>query len=380
MGLVAGAHRSHAAIAGQRRHLGLGQTLFQGDAVDGLQTAMLGAGNDVGDVIQMVFHGPRRAEPVEGLDHEIGVPEPAIAVVPVAPAVRRLGDRRGHGGDDAAAFLEAAQLQRDGGADHRVLPFEGHRQVAGKLEPVLLGASEELAAGLIERAGQAFVRPEKHGERPLQHERDFVQHVRDRRVGGTAQRQVRRHIADVVAAARACRALGPEGAGRTQAHADARMAGDRRHMADHYRRPEHPVQALETRREVGDLQCRALGVVEGRPQDGGVVQVALFTAGEIFHLDVEEPEIGIRVPPVLAAVEQAAEHGVAVEAGHAGPHHPASAVDEGAERAVADHAELQVAHALCPLTLIPLAPGPRCREPRRRSHRREDAGNTGQEV
>ena len=40
--------------------------------------------DDVIDVTQVRLHGPRRAEPVERLDHEIAVAQPAVTVVPVA--------------------------------------------------------------------------------------------------------------------------------------------------------------------------------------------------------------------------------------------------------------------------------------------------------
>ena len=70
----------------------------------------------------------RRADAVERLHDEIGVAQPAVAVVPGAAGARRLGNRGGVGGDDAAGLLEIAELQRDRGADDRVLPVVGDRR------------------------------------------------------------------------------------------------------------------------------------------------------------------------------------------------------------------------------------------------------------
>ena len=61
---------------------------------------MLGAAfriavDDIGDEAEIVLHRPRRTETVEGVDDEIGVAQPAEAIVPVALRARRLRDRGG---------------------------------------------------------------------------------------------------------------------------------------------------------------------------------------------------------------------------------------------------------------------------------------------
>ena len=57
------------------------------DAVQRLQFAAVRADHDVVDVAQVGLHRPCRAEPVQRLDHEIAVAQPAVSVVPVASAV-----------------------------------------------------------------------------------------------------------------------------------------------------------------------------------------------------------------------------------------------------------------------------------------------------
>ena len=79
----------------------------------------LGLDGDVGDVVDVFFHRLGGAEPVQRLDDEEGVAQPAVAVVPGALRARRLGNRGGMRGDDGAGLLEIAELERDRGADDR---------------------------------------------------------------------------------------------------------------------------------------------------------------------------------------------------------------------------------------------------------------------
>src|SRR5207249_9192001 len=95
--LIADPHRAHPAIAGERVDLLLLGDGPSADPVHGLQAPVLGARNEVDDVGQVALHRPRRAESVEGVDHEVGVAQPAIAVIPGAPGAGGLGrtwDRR----------------------------------------------------------------------------------------------------------------------------------------------------------------------------------------------------------------------------------------------------------------------------------------------
>ena len=87
--LVADAHRPHAVEAGEVGGDALVERLIVNDAVDRLQRP-LGVDGDGGDVVDVVLHRLRRAEPVQRVDDEEGVAQPAEAVVPVALRAGRL--------------------------------------------------------------------------------------------------------------------------------------------------------------------------------------------------------------------------------------------------------------------------------------------------
>ena len=142
---IAEAHRTHAAITGQAgRDLFLGARIA-GDAIQRLQGVGSRRGDDVIDVVQIRLHRARRAQAIERLHHEIAVAQPAVAIVPVARAVRRFRDGGGQRREHGAGVFVGAQLERDGRADHRVLPVRRHRKRAHPLLPVRQRGAEELA-------------------------------------------------------------------------------------------------------------------------------------------------------------------------------------------------------------------------------------------
>ena len=124
--------------------------------------------------------------------------------------------------------------------------------------------------------------------------------------------------------------------GGARADRRARRAADRAQPANQRHGPEAAPVLLEAGREVGDLQRAARVVEQGGDEDRGVAQIALFGAGEPLELDGEEPDI------VAIAVEQPAEYGVAVQPRHAAPDDAPARVDQGADGAVADDAEVEI--------------------------------------
>ena len=221
------------------------------------------------------------------------------------------------------------------------MPFEGNRQVARPFPPIILGAFEELTAGFVDRRGQAFIGAQQQGERLFQNKGNFVEHERNRRVGGATQGQIGGHVTDMVGAARPLRPCGVVGMSGAKADADARVADDGSDQADYHHRPEHPLEFLETWGEVGDFERRAIVVEKSGRQDGGIVLIILFRAGEVFDLNVEEADFGIRLATV---VEKIGKNRIAVKAGKTGPDHPSALVDEGAECGVANDANVEVVH------------------------------------
>src|SRR3546814_11815288 len=77
--------------------------------------------------------------------------------------------------------------------------------------------------------------------------------------------------------------------------------------------------------------------------DLGIAAIGLLGALEILELDIVEAALCI-----LVAVEQAAEHGIAVESGQAAPHDARLGIDESAAGAVADNRQVERAHPRSP--------------------------------
>ena len=85
---------------------------------------------------------PVEAEVVQRPQHERGVADPRVAVVPVALAARRLGQRRGARGHDRAGRRVAQALQRERAAlDVRPPRVVGDGRHAQPVAPVLLGGA-----------------------------------------------------------------------------------------------------------------------------------------------------------------------------------------------------------------------------------------------
>ena len=211
-----------------------------------------------------------RARPVERLDGVIAVADPAVAIIPVALAVRGFGDRGGQRGDDGAGFLVLAQLQRDRGADHLVLPFERKREISAPLTPVIGGLLEKFAGDTTCTFGQRLVGAEDDAARPIEQEIGFFENVRYRQVGGAAHRAARGQVTDMVRPPCRLDAAGAPVTRGTQPDADARTARDRPHGADEHIRSERTAELFEAGREIRDFDRIAVAVVHGGHDDRGV--------------------------------------------------------------------------------------------------------------
>ena len=345
---IADTHRLVTAIAGEIRHLEFAELAAAGDWIERRQmlgTILRESVDDVGDEAEIILHRPRRAEAVQRMHDEIGVAQPAEAVVPVALRTRRLGDRGGQRRDDGPALLEGAELQRDRGTNDLALPFEGDGKRADPVAPVIGGLVEELARGRLDLGAQRLVRADEEGERLLDRERDALQHIGDRRVGGQADGLVCSDEADMVGAAGDLVRHLAETEARLHDDTYARAAGDPPDAADQLRRPKEALIADEARREIEDLQRIAVIVGKHRGEDRGVVEIALLAARHADHLDGEDALFRHRIAILDPIVDQRAEHRVAVEAREAAPDDPGLAVDQRGDGAVADDAEIERGHA-----------------------------------
>src|SRR5215471_2795508 len=90
VGLVADTHRPHAAVAIEVVDRAFDQLPLERNAVYRLNVAGQGIIDDVHDPAKIPLHGPDGSQAVERPHDEEGVAYPAISVVPVAGAVRRL--------------------------------------------------------------------------------------------------------------------------------------------------------------------------------------------------------------------------------------------------------------------------------------------------
>ena len=112
------------------------------------------------------------------LERERGVAQPAEAVVPVAIAPERLGQRGGRRGHDAARRVVGQGLQRDERAHHGVLVRALVAALGGPFRPVGLGQVHGVVA--VERRRRLLVRG-------MPHQRERIALVRgDREVGDRA--------------------------------------------------------------------------------------------------------------------------------------------------------------------------------------------------
>ena len=108
-------HRPRALVAREVVERELGDLALAVDRVHDLE--VLGARlRDVGDEVEEVVRLPVEPERVEAPQHERGVADPGVAVVPVALPARRLGQRRGGGRHERAGRRVRQPLQRERGA------------------------------------------------------------------------------------------------------------------------------------------------------------------------------------------------------------------------------------------------------------------------
>src|SRR6266542_3630358 len=102
------------------------------------------------------------------------------------------------------------------------------------------------------------------------------------------------------------------------------------------------IAVTEARREVRDLDASAAAVVQTGDEDGRVEQVFLLLRRDIDQLHGEKTKVLV----AGALAQQGAKHRIAVEARKAGPDDLARRVHQGADRPVADQAEIQGRHGV----------------------------------
>ena len=307
--LVADTDWPHAAIAGKLPGKILCQVRFQPNPVNRLDMAAFRLSHDVPHPAHIVLQRPHAGQPVQRGDREIRVPDPAIAVVPVPLRAFMFRDGGREGRDDAAGFLVDAELQRNRGTDHGLLPFKRHCQAAGPTLPVEAGPLFPVARNDLRMIGQGFVRSQNESSLPVQNEAGPRQDIGDRRIRGDAEGKFLIHEADMVDAPDRLQ-LAPAPVGfRGQRDPHPRRARQNPEPAHQRRRTEHPPLILEPRGKIDDFHDGAITGFEARPQDGAVVVVGLGARDEVFHPDGKG----------TAAAQKLVEHRLAIEPRQAGP-------------------------------------------------------------
>ena len=265
--------------------------------------------DDAIDEAQVALHRARRAEPVQRLNHEVGVAQPAVAVVPVAPAVGALGDRGRQRREHGARVFVRAELQRDRRADHGVLPIEWNRKTAHPVLPVLARVLEERGASVCGGFLDRLVGAENERHRRVDDER--------RLVGDGAQRRIRRHakaggpgvVGEVMRAASHARRLAPYSS--EAADERARPACRRAARSDARSSSAGTCGSRARNRGQKSTMRRRLPFASAkhRLDDRGVAHVALPLVDAVDESIANTP----RSSGLAVAVDQRAENRIAVE-------------------------------------------------------------------
>jgi hypothetical protein len=148
---------------------------------------------------------------------------------------------------------------------------------------------------------------------------------------------MRQNEAQVVAAARHGGHASAPVMARPQDHPYAGRAMQRPDAPDQLRRTKRAPVIGKARREIGDLDALSARIEQPGAQYRGARIVVLFTALNIeqFH---REAAIARQF---VARIEQGMEHRVGIEAWQATPHQARTAVDQGADGAIADQRKVE---------------------------------------
>ena len=161
-GVVADPHRPRALVAGEVIERLLVELRAPVDAVHDLQVLVL---DPVGDEVEVVARLPVEAEGRESPQHERRVPQPAVAVVPVALAAGRLGQRGRRRGDHRSGRSVGQPLERERGPLQVDLP--GMIREATAADPLVPVRSRlgEPGLRLLAGRGRRVLAPAESAER-----------------------------------------------------------------------------------------------------------------------------------------------------------------------------------------------------------------------
>ena len=276
-----------------------------------------------------MLHLLRVPEPLERIEREVRVAQPAEAVVPGAAGTGVLGEARRRRGKQRARVLVLVELQRERRAHDLALVVARHACALHPAAPVVERALEEALGGLLE-AGLERLAPREHEVAvALEQERPLVLDVRERHVRRQADGCRKAGKRDVIRRPPAADLLESVLVRGPAAHAGSRLAREGAHDPDEHRRLEEAVVEVEARREVDELEVAVVGAKDGS-KDVRVVEVRLLDLGRVDALDREHA--------ALLAVEQRTDDEARVRTRPAQPLDGAL-LEESAVRAVSDDGE-----------------------------------------
>ena len=150
---VADPYRPGVAVAGEVVERVLGQVLLAADAVHDLQAPVgrRAAGHRLEHEGEVLEGLPVEAQAVQRAQHERGVPDPGVAVVPVAGPARRLGQRRGGRRHDGPGRGVAQTLQGQRAALDVAAPGMVGKCAGGQPVPPVGDGVVELGLGVLHR-------------------------------------------------------------------------------------------------------------------------------------------------------------------------------------------------------------------------------------
>jgi hypothetical protein len=285
MGLVADADGAVATVTLQVIEDRLVQIGLTVDRVERLQVvAVIPA--DVVQVRKEVLHLLRVAQALEGIEREIRVAEPAVAVVPAPSGARVLGETRRRRRDDGSGVLELVQLQHERGANYVFLVVAWDSRTLYPTPPVVGGPREKAVCGLLQRRLQGRPPGEDQMGIAHQHEGAIVDDVRQRNVGRQPHRRIQSLVLDVVARGIRRGRLPPVVANRVAAHAHKGISLERPQNPDDHRGLEVAIVEVESRSKIQKLE-RARRRSEHGAQNVGVLDVLLLHGERVRRLHVE---------------------------------------------------------------------------------------------
>ena len=154
-GAIPNPHGPRVSIAGEVVEGVFGEVLLAPDAVHDLQGPIRLGGTadglqDKGEVFDRL---PFKAQAVQGAQHERGVPDPGVPVVPVAGPARCFGQRGGGCRHDGARRGVAQPLEGQGTALHVAPPRMIRKIAGGQPVPPVVNGVVVLGPGLVHRVG-----------------------------------------------------------------------------------------------------------------------------------------------------------------------------------------------------------------------------------